>query len=330
MSRTAEITTNQRNFLHYALQNNLRLNPPTNRPFLAHRPISIYLSPTEYGYVEVSWGATKLSVRVTAQIVKPYPDRPFEGIFTINSEVSPQASLKFDTTRQQQQDEVLVSRILEKAIRRSNAVDLESLCIVAGDKVWELCVDLNFWNYDGNLIDVGCFATMLALLHFRKPDISIHGDGGAVTVHDVNERQPVSLSILHVPICLTFSFYNLSSQEMNIKGGGATGGAIEDGSGTYHDDLENQDEICLFDADALEESLRQGSLTITLNKNREIIQLSKNGGVPIDAQQLLGLCFESEKIVDELTELIKTEIKQHEEMRYKRDNFKMLESSASR
>ncbi|CCG25835.1 hypothetical protein CORT_0C04610 [Candida orthopsilosis Co 90-125] len=329
MSRTAEITTNQRNFLHYALQNNLRLNPPTNRPFLAHRPISIYLSPTEYGYVEVSWGKTKLSVRVTAQIVKPYPDRPFEGIFTINSEISPQASLKFDTTRAQQQDETLVSRILEKAIRRSNAVDLESLCIIAGDKVWELVVDLNFWNYDGNLIDVGCFATMLSLLHFRKPDISINGD--EIVVHDENERQPVSLSILHVPICLTFSFYNLSSQEMNIKGGGATGATgANDDTGVYQDGPDNDEEICLFDADALEESLRQGSLTITLNKNREVIQLSKNGGVPIDAQQLLDLCFESMKIVDELTQLIKTEIKQHEEMRYKRENFKMLESSASR
>ncbi|KAI5949444.1 RRP45 [Candida theae] len=328
MSRTAEITSNQRNFFHYALQNNLRLNPPTNRPFLAHRPISIYLSPTEYGYVELSWGQTKLSVRVTAQIVKPYPDRPFEGIFTINSEISPQASLKFDTTRAQQQDEVLVARILEKSIRRSNAVDLESLCIVAGDKVWEIVVDLNFWNYDGNLIDVGCFGAMLALLHFRKPDISINGD--TVVVHDVNERQPVSLSILHIPICLTFSFYNLSSQEMNIKGEGGGGNNGADETGVYHEDINNEDEICLFDADAMEESLRQGSLTVTLNKNREIIQLSKNGGVPIDAQQLLDLCFESMKIVDELTDLIKTEIKQHEELRYKQENFKMLESSANR
>ncbi|KAG5419300.1 RRP45 [Candida metapsilosis] len=264
--------------------------------------------------------------------LKPYPERPFEGIFTINSEISPQASLKFDTTRAQQQDEILVSRILEKAIRRSNAVDLESLCIIAGDKVWEIVVDLNFWNYDGNLIDVGCFATMLALLHFRKPDISINGD--EVVVHDENERQPVSLSILHVPICLTFSFYNLSSQEMNIKGSGSGGGA-NDEAGVHHEEVDNEEdddenEVCLFDADAAEESLRQGSLTITLNKNREIIQLSKNGGVPIHAQQLLDLCFESVKIVDELTELIKTEIKQHEEMRYKRENFKLLESSASR
>ncbi|KAI5970636.1 RRP45 [Candida margitis] len=327
MSRTSEITTNQRNFLHHALKNQLRLNSPTNRSFFSHRPISIRLSSEEYGYVEVSWGQTKLSVRVSAQIVKPYADRPFEGIFTINSEISPQASLKFDTTRAQQQDEILVSRILEKAIRRSNAVDLESLCIVAGDKVWELVVDLNFWNYDGNLIDVGCFATMLALLHFRKPDISINGD--AIVVHDESERQPVSLSVLHIPICLTFSFYNLSSQEMNIKGGGASAGGRDD-SGVYHEGDENEDEICLFDADALEESLRQGSLTITLNKNREIIQLSKNGGVPIDAQQLLNLCFESVKIVDELTELIKVEIKQHEEMRYKKENFKLLESSANR
>lgn len=36
----------------------------------------------------------------------------------------------------QTDEEVLVSRLIEKAMRRSRALDTEGLCIVAGEKVW--------------------------------------------------------------------------------------------------------------------------------------------------------------------------------------------------
>ncbi|KAI5952600.1 RRP45 [Candida jiufengensis] len=318
MSRSIEITSNEKNFLHTALKNGIRLS---SRKFNQLRDIEIYLSPTEYGYVEVSWGKSKISVKVSAKIVKPYEDRPFEGIFNINNEISPQASLRFDTTQKTQQDEILISRIIEKSIRKSNSIDLENLCIIAGEKVWEITVDLNYWNYDGNFIDLGCFATMLALNHFKKPDITINQD--QIIIHDLNERQPISLSILHNPICLTYSFFNLNSKEMNIKG--------EEITNTNNiEEEQNEEEICILDADGQEEMLRDGSLTITLNKNREILQLSKNGGLPINAEKLLDLCFQSMNQIDYLTELIKTKIKENEEQRYKNENFKLLESSASR
>ncbi|CAI5758231.1 unnamed protein product [Candida verbasci] len=305
MSRNLELSTNQKTYLHEGLKNGIRLS---NRDFLKFRDIDIYLSTDEFGYVEVSIGNTKISVRVSSQIIKPYEDRPFEGILTINSEISSMSSLKFDTNSRSQ-EEVLISRIIEKAIRRSNSLDLENLCIVAGEKVWEIIVDLNFWNFDGNLIDIGCFASMLALSHFKKPDISILND--EIKIYDINEREPVNLSILHIPICLTFSFFNLNSKEMNIKG-------------------DEANEICLLDCDLIEETYRDGFLVITLNKNRELIQLSKNGGLPIDAQQLLELCMKGQSIVDELTNLIKTKIKENEEERYKSNNLGLLEATADR
>lgn len=341
MSRHVELTTNEKHFLHTALKSQLRLN---GRSLMQLRDISIYLSPTEYGYVEVSFGSTKLSVRISASITKPYEDRPFEGIFVINSEISPMASLKFDTTRSQQQDEVLISRIIEKSIRRSNALDLENLCIIAGEQCWEITADLNFWNYDGGMIDIGCFATMLALSHFKKPDVSIthggfggSGNGGVngVIIHDVNERQPVGLSILHIPICLTYSFFNLGSKEMNIKGDDDIDNDNDGdlyGEGQVQGEKEQGEvrEVCILDADAMEEQLRDGSITITMNKNREIIQLSKNGGVPIDAQKLVEICHDSMQHIDKLTDLITKKIKESEEKRYNKENFKLLESSANR
>ncbi|KAI5959164.1 RRP45 [Candida pseudojiufengensis] len=324
MSRSIEITSNEKNFLHTALKNGIRLS---SRKFNQLRDIQIQLSTKEYGYVEVSWGKSKVAVRVSAKITKPYEDRPFEGIFQINNEISSISSLKFDnnTTKVQQQDENLISRIIEKSIRKSNSIDLENLCIIAGEKCWEILVDLNFLNFDGNFIDLGCFATMLALNHFKKPDITISQD--SVIIHDLNERQPVGLSILHNPICLTYSFFNLNSKEMNIKGEEI---GERDDEDEDNEEVDYSEEICILDADGQEELLRDGSLSITLNKNREILQLSKNGGIPINAEKLLNLCYQSMEHIDYLTELLKIKIKENEEIRYKNENFKLLESSADR
>lgn len=253
-------------------------------------------------------GLTKLAVRISAEITQPYEDRPFEGLFTINTEISPMASPKFENGKNSD-DEVLISRLIEKAIRRSNALDLESLCIVAGSKVWLIRADIHFLNFDGGLIDSSCLGVMTALQHFKKPDISVMGED--IVIHSLDERQPVSLSILHVPICVTFLFFNPSGVEENIKG-----------------DL--NEEISIIDATEQEEILRDGMLVITINKNRELIQILKSGGLPIDATLLMDLSRKAFIIADELTEKVKDLLKNHEDERYKKMNLKLLEAEASR
>jgi exosome complex component RRP45 len=147
--------------------------------------------------------------------------------------------------------EVLLSRLLEKTIRRSGALDTESLCLVAGQKCWSVRVDLHVLSHDGNLLDTACFAVIAALRHFRKPDTSM--DGEEVTVYTPAEREPVPLSWLHSPFCVTFSFF------------GEEGDAV------------------LLDTTLLEEQLRVGSCAFSLNKHGEICQVAKLGGTAIDA-----------------------------------------------
>jgi len=311
MSRKVEISTNERKFVIESLKQGLRIdnNSPGSRKLDEIRIPSIRLSKTEYGYIELDWGQTKLAVRVSSKIVQPYEDRPFEGLFTINCEISSMALAKFDNFSKSSQ-EVLISRLIEKAIKRSNSLDLESLCIIAGEKVWSVIVDINFLNYDGNFIDSGCFGVMLALHHFKKPDISINDQ--QVIVHDLDERQPVPLSILHIPICISYSFFNrYADLQTNIKG-----------------DL--NDEIYVIDANSSEESLSDGTLVVTLNKNRELIQISKNGGLPIDANILMELSLKAMGIVETLTQLMKDILAKHEKERYEEMNLKMLEAGADR
>jgi exosome complex component RRP45 len=197
----------------------------------------------------------RVLVNISAEVTKPFPDRQFDGIFTITTELSPIASPTFEVGRPSE-TEILLSRLLEKTLRRSSAVDTESLCLVAAQKVWSIRADVHILSADGNLIDASCIAVMAALQHFRKPDVSIEGD--VVTVYTLAEREPVPLSLLHFPYCVTLSFY---------KVGGA--------------------EVVLLDTVLQEEQLREGSITISMNRHGEICQIAKLGGMPVDAVLLL-------------------------------------------
>lgn len=192
----------------------------------------------------------RVLAKVTAEVTVPYTDRPFDGVFTITSELSPMVAPSFEVNRPTE-TETLLSRLLEKTVRRSGALDTESLCLIAGKKCWSVRVDLHVLSHDGNLIDTACFAVIAALRHFRKPDTSM--DGETLTVYTSAEREPVPLSWLHSPFCVSFSYFG------------------EEG------------DTVLLDATWLEEQLRVSSCTFSLNKHGEICQIAKLGGAAVDA-----------------------------------------------
>ncbi len=131
---------------------------------------------------------------------------------------------------------------VERGIRDSKAIDTESLCLIAGEKVWNIRCDLHVCDYDGNLADCCGIAAIASLLHFRRPDVSVTlisgGDpvylallfvgvdpctlkvysarlvsvcqvfGSRVTVHTMEERQPIPLALLHLPIPTTFAVFS--------------------------------------------------------------------------------------------------------------------------
>ncbi|ODV86062.1 hypothetical protein CANARDRAFT_22847 [[Candida] arabinofermentans NRRL YB-2248] len=289
MARDFDISTNQSTFVLEALKQNIRLD---GRKLLQMRDLDIHISPDEYGYVEVSLGKTKVACRVSSEITKPYEDRPFEGLFQIKSEISPICSPFFESgltsNSKQSNDELLISRLIEKAIRRSGALDVESLCIIAGEKCWSVRADLQFLDYDGNFTDISCIAVIVALMHYRKPDLEIDGDD--IVLFNVDQREPTPLSILHIPICITFQFYNPNGDVENVKG-------------------DSNDELILIDSTLLEEKISLGSMTLTLNKNKELCQMIKSGGLNIDASVIMNCCILANKLVDELTDKIQTLLK---------------------
>ncbi|OIW33657.1 hypothetical protein CONLIGDRAFT_652165 [Coniochaeta ligniaria NRRL 30616] len=250
MPLEADPSLNERQFVLQALKENLRQD---GREFDVYRPLDLTFG-DEYGHADVKLGKTRVIAKASAEVTVPYVDRPLDGIFTIAAELSPMTSPSFEVGRPTE-IEVLLSRLLEKTVRRSGALDTESLCLVAGQKCWSVRVDVHVLSHDGNLIDAACFAVVAALRHFRKPDTSM--EAGVLTVYTPAEREPVPLGWLHSPFCVTFSFFG------------------------------DEGEISVLDATWLEEQVRVGSCTISLNRHGEICQIAKLGGTPVEAVALI-------------------------------------------
>ena len=119
MPREAEPSLNERAFILEALKEDIRLD---GRALDAFRAVSISLS-DEYGVADVTLGKTRycrkqiasdfqearevyftdqpsrILARTSATVTAPYPDRKFDGIFTINCEFSPMATPAFEPSR---------------------------------------------------------------------------------------------------------------------------------------------------------------------------------------------------------------------------------------
>jgi len=210
----------------------------------------------ELGWVECALGKTRVLAQVDAKMVKPQPERPFEGSITIHSEISPMASSDYEPGRPSD-EEVTITRMLDKVLRRSDAVDKESLCILAGQRVWHIRLTLHFLADAGNLLDCACLAGIVALKHFRRPDVEVIGE--EVTVHLPSERAPVPLAIHHTPFCFTFAFFSDASTPP------------------------------IIDPSQLEQRLSAGLVSIALNAQKELCVLQKLGGVPLSTDEILKL-----------------------------------------
>lgn len=188
-------------------------------------------------------GHTKVLVQVSAEVIVPKAGRPSEGELFVNLELSPMAAPHFEAGRLGDYG-VEVGRLLERCIRDSRCVDLESLCIVSGEKVWALRIDAQVLNHEGNIVECAGVAAMAALAHFRRPDVTVIGTD--VTVHDPREREPIPLHLHHHPFLVSFAFY-------------------DDG------------ETVLADPTDLEERVAEGLLTVGANSHEEICLLHQRG-----------------------------------------------------
>lgn len=208
-----------------------------------------------HGEVEVTLGPTRAMAVCTGEIVAPAPQRPNEGRIAFFVDFSPMASPSFELGRPSAQA-TSVANFIERLLKGSRAIDAEALCIIGGQKVWSIRVDVRALDDDGNLSDVCAIAALCSLLHFRKADIEVSGE--RAKAYTPAERVPVPLSIHHLPVPVTFALY------------------AADGKGTA------AEPAWILDPSRLEEAVMGGTLCVALNQYGELCGVHKPGGMAVD------------------------------------------------
>jgi len=212
-------------------------------------------------------GRTRALAEVSGELVQPYIDRPAEGFLQFSVEFSPMGSESFDPGRPSM-EAIEVTRILERTVIDSQALDTEALCVINAERVWSIKVNVTILDDDGNLIDASVLAAMSALQHFRRPEVSIIQKEATenaipvslVVVHHSDEKPTTPLPLHHVPIVVTFGL------------------------------MENEDEIsAILDPSEREEAVMSGRISFSINAHKELCSIHKIGGCPLSPQRLVKL-----------------------------------------
>jgi exosome complex component RRP45 len=322
---TLKTHLNERQFILKSLEPNVDSEESKNmnirvdgRQIYDFRPIRLGFDPDQMGHVWCRLGNTQVMAHVICNITEPYAERPTEGFLTFqielhaslfdrNNKAYPAALQSRNAPTEQsrenlQEMSIEWSRVIERSLRGSRAIDTEALCLVAGEKVWSLKVVLNVIDMDGNVLDCAHIAAITALLHFKRPEVTIEGQN--IIIHSITEREPVPLSVHHIPICVTFAFFErdrLITFEKKSK---------EDRNKALQ-----ADELVCVDPCLREELMVDGTMTIAVNGHGELCAIQKGGGLALKTSQILKCAQIAFVKAQEITPLIKKALADDEAQR---------------
>jgi exosome complex component RRP42 len=202
------------------------------RAFDEYRDISLETGIIEKaeGSARVKIGNTQIVIGAKPQIGTPFGDTPNFGVLMTNTELLPMAAPNFESGPPDE-NSVELSRVTDRCIREGKVVDLEKLCIIEGEKVWMVFLDLHVIDYDGNLMDAAVLGSVAALMTTKIPTIKIEDDE---VVLDYDNMIP--LPINEKALMCTFAkigdelLIDPSLEEEEIMGARLSIGVTEDGS----------------------------------------------------------------------------------------------------
>ncbi|EFJ39971.1 hypothetical protein VOLCADRAFT_108396 [Volvox carteri f. nagariensis] len=272
------ISNNERDFILKALSEECRLDG--RRPYDLRKPK--FQFSLDDRSATVALGSTRVLSVVTASLEVPFPDRPSEGPLRFNVEFSPMASPAFEPGRPGRQgeawdptqglglglgrrrrfsellrrrpscrgceDAIQIARLIERGLRQSGAVDQEALCVVAG----------------------------------RKPEVEVGGESGTdILVHPPEVREPLPLTIHHLPVAVTFGLF---------QGG----------------------DLLVVDPSWREEAAASGSCTVVMNPGREVCCVHKADGIGLTPDQFMRCVRLAGDKAEQLVADLKAALEQHE------------------
>ncbi|CAN1319012.1 Exosome complex component RRP45B [Linum perenne] len=266
LANTWRLTVNEKKFIETALASDLRID---GRNPLEYRKLTIKFG-REDGSSEVQLGHTHVMGFVSGQLVQPYRDRPNEGTLSIFTEFSPMADPSFEVGRPGE-SAIELGRIIDRGLRESKAVDMESLCVLPGKLVWAIRIDIHILDNGGNLVDAANIAALAALLTFRRPECSLSGENG----QEVVVKEPLPLIVHHIPIAVTFAFFS-----------------------TEH----------AVDPTHSEEAVMGGRMTVTVNASGDICAIQKAGGLGVPQSDIMRCLRLASRNAESITKKIKDSV----------------------
>ena len=114
------------------------------------------------GSARVQMGKTIVLAGVKFQLMTPYPDRPTQGGLMCSAEVRPVAGRGWEAGPPSAES-IELGRVVDRGIRESGCIDVDELCIIPGERAWQVILDLFAVSDDGNLFDAFALAGIAAL-----------------------------------------------------------------------------------------------------------------------------------------------------------------------
>jgi exosome complex component RRP45 len=246
---------------------------------------------------EIVIGNTRVIGITRASITVPFVDRPNDGYIQFSTVISPQ-------TKRSKWCDGELTRFLERFMKESDVIDTESLCIVSGEKVWNITCSITVIDNDGNLPDAVILAAMSSLRCFRKPDVTLtrstdlNSSSGLelgselsttmIHIHPFREREPLPLAFNHFPLSSTIAIY-LNKREAVL---GKTSGSC----------------ILFVDPCIVEENSMDSCLIMGVNSHGEITSVLKHGGGSLSKSDVLDAVKKACKNIHYLHEKLEKEI----------------------
>lgn len=152
------------------------------------------------GSARVTIGDTVVVAGVKTELATPYPDTPEEGSIMVNMELLPLSSPEFESGPPTI-DSIELSRVVDRGIRESKALDFKKLCLRAGEKMWVIMIDIYPINASGNLFDAAALAAVAALKDAKFPAV---GENDVLDYKHLTDEHlpfefmPVSCTVLKI------------------------------------------------------------------------------------------------------------------------------------
>ncbi len=179
----------RRDIMNGTLSTGIRFD---GRKFDEYRPIEIQRSviKTAEGSAVARIGETQVLVAAKFDVVKPFADRPKEGVMITNAELLPMASPGFEPGPPDE-NSIEMARVVDRALRSAECVDVSSF-FIDDDKVLGLYLDIYVLNHAGNYTDAATLAAIATLMDTQMPKIE---NGKIVRGEFTGPLNPTSLPV---------------------------------------------------------------------------------------------------------------------------------------